>query len=139
MQTKKHRSRHDRSTTFKRRLNAYIFTKGDICCAEDIDKKRAIKDIFALYLKISESMNEKAQYLSSIANDLVIFIGYRVDLEKKRDAEGLKLWDAIDQYTTNPLNKTKIEQVLNAAPLYFLLAFLGNAYYKYARSAGSAK
>lgn len=134
MHTKKHR-RHSNAErngikTFKRHLNAYIFKKGDICCAEDIDRKRAIKDIFNLYIK----MNKQSDYLSALANDLVIFIGYRADLEKKKDAEGMKLWDAIDQYTSNPLDKTKIEHVLAAVPLYYLLAFMGNAYYKYVRT-----
>jgi hypothetical protein len=135
--TKKHR-RNSRERngikTFKHRLNAYIFKKGDICCAADIDQKRAIKDIFNLYIKMATAMNAKAEYLDNLANDLVIFIGYRIDLEKKKDKDGLLLWDAIDQYTSNPVDKTKLEQVLSAVPLYYLLAFLGNAYYKYARA-----
>jgi hypothetical protein len=81
-------------------------------------------------------MYEKDEYLSYIDNDLVKFIGYKIDLEKKNDNEGIRLWNKISSKISvnkNP-NKEKITEFLNEVPLYYLLSFLGYAYYKYKRN-----
>jgi len=131
MYSKKHKHKIG-SKTLKRRITSYIYKKGDICCESDFKRENIISDIFSLYKKNAEQLNEKDNYLDHIANDIVIFIGYRIDLEKNKDREGLQLWDMIDKYTSSPIEKTKLAKMLNSMPLYYLLAFLGSAYYKYA-------
>jgi hypothetical protein len=78
-------------------------------------------------------MYEKDEYLSYIGNDLLVLIGYKIDLETKNDNEGIRLWNKIkNKITLNKTsNKEKIIEVLNEVPLYYLLSFLGYAYYKY--------
>jgi hypothetical protein len=80
MRSKKHFNRNNK--TLRNKINKYIF-KNDICCEDDIDRKIAIQDIFTLYSEIADFMYEKDEYLSYIDNDLVKFIGYKIDLEKK--------------------------------------------------------
>ena len=131
----KNRFRRNKKT-LKNKINKYICQKKDICCEEDdIDRKIAIQDIFTLYRKIAEFMYEKDEYLSHINNDLIKFIGYKIDLEKKNDIKGLRLWDELDRkmYVNKKLDETKIIELLNEVPLYYLLSFLGYAYYKYKR------
>jgi len=133
MRSKKHFNRKNK--TLKNKINKYIF-KNDLGCEDDIDRKLAIQDIFTLYSEIADFMYEKDEYLSYIDNDLVKFIGYKIDLEKKNDNEGIRLWNKIISKVTlnkNP-NKEKITEFLNEVPLYYLLSFLGYAYYKYKRN-----
>ena len=133
MPSKKHFTRNNK--TLKNKINKYIF-KNDLGCEDDIDRKLAIQDIFTLYSEIADFMYEKDEYLSYIDNDLVKFIGYKIDLEKKNDSEGIRLWNRIISKVTlnkNP-NKEKITEFLNEVPLYYLLSFLGYAYYKYKRN-----
>ena len=130
MQSKKHLKKNNK--TLKNKINKYIF-KNDICCEDDIDRKLAIQDIFTLYSEIASFMYEKDEYLSYISNDLLVLIGYKINLETKNDNEGIKLWNKIKSKITlnkNP-NKEKIIELLNEVPLYYLLSFLGYAYYKY--------
>ena len=130
MQSKKHLKKNNK--TLKNKINKYIF-KNDICCEDDIDRKLAIQDIFTLYSEIASFMYEKDEYLSYISNDLLVLIGYKINLETKNDNEGIRLWNKIKSKITlnkNP-NKEKIIELLNEVPLYYLLSFLGYAYYKY--------
>jgi hypothetical protein len=78
-------------------------------------------------------MYEKDEYLSHIGNDLLKLIGYKIDLETKNDNEGVRLWNKIKSKITlnKTSNKEKMIEVLNEVPLYYLLSFLGYAYYKY--------
>ena len=118
--------------TLRNKINKYIFTN-DICCENNIDRKIAIQDIFTLYSEIASFMYEKDEYLSYISNDLLVLIGYKINLETKNDNEGISLWNKIKSKITlnkNP-NKEKIIELLNEVPLYYLLSFLGYAYYKY--------
>ncbi len=77
-------------------------------------------------------MNEPDEYLNYINNDLVKMIGYKVDLKKNKDIEGVKLWNELDKkmYENKVVNEQKIELLLESVPLYFLLSFLGYASYK---------
>jgi hypothetical protein len=114
-------------------MNEYFFKKKDFCCEEDIDRKKVIAEIFEKYKRIKSKSFEEGPYLDFIDNDLVIFIGYRVDLMKNNDVEGLKLWSEISKniYDKDPANqKMKIEKLLYSLPLYYLLAFLGFAAYR---------
>jgi len=74
----------------------------------------------------------KEEYLSLLNNDLLIFIGFRNDLAKNNDNEGVKLWDELDKkmYKNKKINVNNIVLLLNNIPLYYLLSFLGYAYYK---------
>jgi hypothetical protein len=117
---------------FKNKINKYILKKQDICCEEDIDRKVMISQIFELYEQMSELMGQPDGYLSLINNDLVKFIGYKVDLKKNKDTEGVKLWNEMDKrmYENKMVNEKKVELLLQDVPLYFLLSFLGYASYK---------
>jgi hypothetical protein len=130
MRSKKHFSKNNK--TLKNKINKYIF-KNDICCEDDIDRKIAIQDIFTLYSEIASFMYEKDEYLSYISNDLLVLIGYKIDLETKNDNDGIRLWNKIKSKITlnKDPNKEKIIELLNEVPLYYLLSFLGYAYYKY--------
>lgn len=133
MPSKKNLRGKGNKKTLKNKINRYICKKKDICCEDDIDRNLAIQDIFILYREIAEFMQEKEEYLSYINNDLVKFIGYRIDLEKNNDNKGVRLWDKIDRkmYVNKKLDEAKIIEFLHEVPLYYLLAFLGTAYYKY--------
>jgi hypothetical protein len=124
---------YNNKKTLKNKITRYICKKKDICCEEDIDRKVAIDQIFALYGEIAEMFYEKNEYLSYLNNDLLIFIGYRIHLEEKNDVEGVKLWNKLDSktYKNKKLDKEKIVELLNNVPLYYLLSFLGYAYYRY--------
>jgi len=130
MRSKKHFRKNNK--TLKNKINKYIF-KNDICCEDDVDRKIIIQDIFALYSEIASFMYEKDEYLSHIGNDLIKLIGYKIDLETKNDNEGVRLWNKINSKITlnKTSNKEKMIEVLNEVPLYYLLSFLGYAYYKY--------
>ena len=130
MPSKKHFRKNNK--TLKNKINKYIF-KNDICCEDDVDRKIIIQDIFALYSEIASFMYEKDEYLSYIGNDLLKLIGYKIDLETKNDNEGVRLWNKINSKITlnKTSNKEKMIEVLNEVPLYYLLSFLGYAYYKY--------
>jgi hypothetical protein len=130
MRSKKHFRKNNK--TLKNKINKYIF-KNDICCEDDVDRKIIIQDIFALYSEIASFMYEKDEYLSHIGNDLLKLIGYKIDLETKNDNEGVRLWNKIKSKITlnKTSNKEKMIEVLNEVPLYYLLSFLGYAYYKY--------
>jgi len=125
-----------KNKTLKNKINKYIFQKTDICCEDDIDRKLVIEDIFKLYKEIAEFMYEKDNYLSYIDNDLVKFIGYKIDLEKTNDAEGISLWNEISSEVLidKKVDEIKIIELLNEVPLYYLLSFLGYAYYRYKRN-----
>jgi len=118
--------------TLKNKIHHYISKKQDICCENDIDRRVVIQQIIEKYKIICKNMNEPSEYLNYINNDLVKFIGYQFDLKKNKDKEGLKLWNQIDKrmYENKVVNQQKIEILLQEVPLYFLLSFLGYAYYK---------
>lgn len=114
----------------------YILKKGDICCEKDLDRKLVIEDIFALYEEIAGFMFEKEQYLDYVQNDLVVFIGYKMELEKAGNTDGVKIWDAVLRRTAKNKvpNKGMIVELLQDVPLFYLLAFLGYAEYKNKRN-----
>jgi hypothetical protein len=122
--------------TLKNTMTNYILKKGDVCCEKDIDRKKVIEDIFSLYEEIAEFMFEKELYLEYVQNDLLVFIGYRMELEKGNNKEGVRLWDGLSRLTMsdNTLDKNKITRLLKNVPLYYLLAFLGYVTYKNRRN-----
>jgi hypothetical protein len=121
--------------TLKKRITQYICNteKQDICCEEDIERTMAIDQIFDLYRKLAILLDVESEYLSYLDNDIVKFIGYKIDLEKNKDTKGVKLWEKIDSTIRKGKNisKNKIITLLMTVPLYYLLSFLGYAYYRY--------
>ena len=122
--------------TIRKTVSNYILKKGDICCEKDIDRTLLIEDIFALYMDIAEFMFEKEQYLDYVNNDLLVFIGYRMELEKGNNQEGVRIWDGLmnKMKKNNALDKDKIVRLLHQVPLFYLMAFLGYAQYKHRRN-----
>jgi hypothetical protein len=123
--------------TLKNKIHKYISKKEDICCENDVGRKQIIQLIFKKYKIICTNMEPAGEpmnyeYLNYINNDLVKFIGYKVDLKKNKDSEGIKLWNQLDKlmYENKTVSEEKIERLLNEVPLYFLLSFLGYASYK---------
>ena len=116
-------------------MTNYLLKKGDVCCEKDMDRKLIIQDILAIYEEIADFMFEKELYLDYVQNDLLVFIGYRMELEKG-NSEGIRIWDGLARMTvTNKSpDKQKIVKVLHNVPLYYLLTFLGYATYKNRRN-----
>ena len=116
-------------------MTNYLLKKGDVCCEKDMDRKLIIQDILAIYEEIADFMFEKELYLDYVQNDLLVFIGYRMELEKG-NSEGIRIWDGLARMTvTNKSpDKQKIVKVLHHVPLYYLLTFLGYATYKNRRN-----
>jgi hypothetical protein len=112
--------------TLKNRLKNTI-SKNDICCEENIDRKRVIQQIIKAYKKVAILFAEPDEYLSYLNNDMIMLIGYRIDLDKER-----KLITDMDKKmnTRNILNQHKIEVLLHNVPLSYLLSLLGYASYR---------
>lgn len=121
--------------TLKKVITNYLLKKGDVCCEKDMDRKLIIQDILATYEEIADFLFEKELYLGYVQNDLLVFIGYRVDLEKGNQ-EGVRIWDGLARMTETNKNpdKQKLVKILHNVPLYYLLAFLGYATYKNRRN-----
>jgi hypothetical protein len=118
-------------TILKNKILKYV-SKKDICCNENIDKKIIIEKILSNYKKIGAIFNEEYDYLSYLNNDIVVFIGYKIDLEKNKDIEGVQLWNTLDRkmYKDKKLNLVKIKLLLNELPLFYLLSLLGYSDYR---------
>ena len=116
-----------KNRSLSKKINNYLLTKNDICCEDDIDRNTVIDKIFKNYEKVAELMDEKYDYLSYVANDIPIFIGYKNDLKKVKDNQGVRLWNTL--YNSTLINKVakkeRITKTLNELPLYYLLAILG--------------
>ena len=107
--------------------------KQDICCESDIDRAIVIQQLINKYKRITAFFGEpEKEYLGHINNDLLVLIGYKVDLEKARDNEGVQLWNGLDKrmFVHKKLNEAKTIELLKEMPLYFLMSFLGYASYK---------
>jgi hypothetical protein len=119
--------------SLRKKINEYILKKSDICCEEDLERNEVIDKIYKNYEKVAEMWGEKDDYLSYIVNDIPKFIGYKIDLEKVKDKQGLRLWNTL--YNSTVKNKVAkkdlITKTLNELPLYYLLAILGYSYCKF--------
>ena len=113
----------------KKQISNYILKKGDICCEDDFERQKIIDSIFNIYKTM-----DTHHYLDSLNNDMLIFIGYFIDLKKNNDKEGMKLWEYLDSQmppNQTPINDEKnIKNLLNSFPLFYVLSFLGMANYK---------
>ena len=123
---------YSKNKTLKSRIHNYISKKQDICCESDIDRAIVIQQIIDKYKRINAFFGEpESEYLGRINNDLVGLIGYKIDLEKAHDTEGLQVWKRLNKrmYVDKKLNEAKTTELLKEMPLYFLMAFLGHASY----------
>jgi hypothetical protein len=125
------RPRKSLNKTLKQKLHSF-FCNRELCCENEIDKDILIRKIIWKYKKMAKSLNDEDEYLSYLNNDILIFIGYRNELEKNNDTEGVKLWDELDSrmFKNGKLSKKKIVKLLKKVPLFYLLSFLGLASYK---------
>jgi len=112
----------------KNRLQRRMCEK-DICCEEDINRDVIIEMIIDNYKKICRNYQYENEYLNFINNDLLVFIGYKVNL--KTDPSGEKLWNDLNkEMGDKQIDLIKVKRVLKDLPLSFLLAFLGLSTYK---------
>jgi hypothetical protein len=116
---------------YSKKIHEYICKKKDICCEENFDRKIIIQQIIDKYKEIFKII-EPGEYLNWINNDLGMLIGFKIDMEKNKDIEGIKLSDTLNKamFKNKKVNQKKIELLLESVPLYFLLSFLGYATYK---------
>jgi len=119
----------NQSINIKTLVSNYILKKGDICCEEDYNRDEIINQIFKVYCDMF-----KDDYLEYIDNDIMLFIGYYIDLQNNNDTEGMDIWKYIYSQIPETDNKTQdennIKTLLKSLPLFYLLSFLGSAYYK---------
>lgn len=107
--------------------------KKDICCEEDIERDKCINILIDNYKIIAKNnLSDESEYLDFIHNDLTILVGYLSDLEKKKDKEGIKLWNHINKESqdNNKISLKKITKILYDVPLFFLMSLLGYSQYK---------
>jgi len=119
----------NQSINIKTLVSNYILKKGDICCEEDYNRDEIINQIFQVYNDMF-----KDDYLDYIDNDIMLFIGYYIDLQNNNDTEGMGIWKYIYSQIPKTDNKTQdennIKTLLKSLPLFYLLSFLGSAHYK---------
>ena len=115
--------------TLKKKISKYICDKveQDICCEKDIDRDIVIQQIFSIYLEIATFMGDAENYIEYINNDIIVPIGFKIDLERENDTRGIKLWNEIIKFSRT---KQKIIAVLKQVPLYYIMTFLGYATHK---------
>lgn len=114
--------------TLKSNIQKYVAKQKDICCENDVDRKQAIEQLYSLYTEMSEK-----EYLSDLYTDFGKFIGYKEELQRKRDNQGLSLLTQLekDTHVNGMIDKDAVSKALLEVPLYYLLSFLGYAYYRY--------
>jgi len=113
------------------KIREYFSTR-ELACEDDVSRNEVIEQTIEIYKRITQKMDEPEEYLNSMNNDLVKLIGYRIELENKKDHYGLNLWDELDQrmYEDTVVSEKKIIEVLQEVPMFFLMSFLGYACYK---------
>jgi len=125
----KSKKNNKNNKNIQKEISSYILNKGDICCEEDFKRHKIIDQIFILY-----QTNNGKTYLDSLNNDIMLFIGYFIDLQKSGDEKGMVLWNYLDEQMPLTKNKKKdeknIKKLLKSLPLFYLLSFLGSAHYK---------
>ena len=113
------------------KIREYFSTR-ELACEDDVSMNEVIDQTIEIYKRITQKMDEPEEYLNSMNNDLVKLIGYRIDLENKKDHYGLNLWDELDQrmYEDTVVSEKRVIEVLHEVPMFFLMSFLGYACYK---------
>lgn len=106
---------------FSRKITKYMcgLKEPDLCCESQYNRDKLIKHVFQLYDDDFESID----------NDINIFIGFRMFLVRDKNKKGVKLWDDMSNKLKGKLTKNKIEKLLKELPLFYLLSFIGHAFY----------
>jgi hypothetical protein len=113
--------------TLNKRIRDYL-ARNDLGC--DVDKKHIIEQCIKAYKKLASELDD--HYLDCMNNDLVKMIGYKVQLMEKKDLHGVNIWNELNlrMYEGIELSEQKIIELLEEAPLCFLLSFYGYASYR---------
>ncbi len=116
--------------TLKKKLTKYFCeTKDkDICCESNYNREQIVEEIMTMYKKMFIGYAD--EYLEWIDNDILFFVGIRVDLEKEKNVEGVKMWKYIAS-KTKKTSEVNTRTLLTQLPLYYLLAFMGTTYLKF--------
>ena len=116
--------------TLKNKITNYFCQtkEQDICCESEYNREQIISEIITIYKQ--RFVAYPNEYLEWIDNDILIFVGYRVYLEREKNVKGVKLCDLISSKNKKKLSESNIKGLLMDLPLYYLLAFLGNSYLK---------
>ncbi len=126
-------TRKKKTTKLNKRIHNYVHKQGDICCEEDYDREEIIKQIIELYKEITSILNEKGVvYLDHVDNDIVKFINYLSTLKEEKNKEGIYLYKTLAKRIRldKKFNEERMIELLKEVPLYFLLSFLGQVYYR---------
>ena len=120
--------KHFKRKTLKRNIHRYVVKKKDICCETDIDRSQVIDHIFQLYSEIAGKNS-----LLDIYTDFSKFIGDKETLTKQHDNRGLAVWNELStsMQINHEVDKDAISNAFHEVPLYYLMAFLGYAYYRH--------
>jgi hypothetical protein len=122
---KPHKMFTSKKKTLKSRINKYIYKYGDINTPDGLDKNKVIDDLIEMY----KNGYTNDEYLDWLGNNLLFFIGYRIDLKENNNIEGLKIWDELAKRTKQNTTEEEYRKLLDELPLYYLLTFLGYSYY----------
>ena len=130
--TLKKQKKPKKVSSLHKEINNFILKQGDICCEENISREKIIELIFKSYESLNKLLKEEDYVLDTINNDILVFIGIMINLQKNNNIEGVKLWKKMDKemLQNKKPNEKKIKKLLNELPLYYLLSFLGWSYYK---------
>lgn len=122
---KRHKMFNPKKKTLKSKINKYIYKYGDINTPYGLDKNKVIDDLIEMY----KNGYTNDEYLDWLGNNLLFFIGYRIDLKENNNKEGLKIWDELAKRTKKDTTEDEYRKLLDELPLYYLLTFLGYSYY----------
>lgn len=115
-----------RKKTLRKHIQAYLYKK-DVCCETKESVDTSIQYIFDFYDR------EGKTDVDQMNKDFLDFIAD--EKEAKRNSKARTLRNEVRKETTQgkALTEENIKAALHEVPFYFLMAFLGNAYYKYGR------
>lgn len=101
-------------------LHKYIYHKGDI--GMEANKQDIINHIIRIY----KELWGKDEYLGWLHNDILLLVGFKINLQDMNDHKGVLLWDDIDK-NVGGKNSTisKITEFLYTLPLYSLYSLIG--------------
>lgn len=115
--------------TLKKNMNRYFLNyRKDICCEENINRAVVIQHLFELYTDISGNENTA---LDEMHEDFLKFIGYKKDDKKNYKGEALYKQMNNETRSKGKLDRESMIKVMQEIPLYYILSFLGYAFYRH--------
>lgn len=108
-------------------MHRYFSRRQDICCEENINRQVVIQHLFELYVGISGNENKA---MDEMHEDFLKFVGYKAN--DKKNYQGMRLHKQMNNETRKKgeLDREAFIEALKEVPLYYLLSFLGYAYYR---------